>query len=64
MEWKPIESAPRDGTNILLFATPYQMLVAKNKIVVGYWSNGWWMDGPANLSHVTHWMPLPTAPTV
>ena len=61
-EWQPIETAPKDGTKILLWATPHQMLVAKNRPIVGHFDRGWWSDFNAVISHATYWMPLPEPP--
>ena len=72
--WQPIETAPRDGTIILLYAKP--------TVVAGRWSDAgtgkypWdFLDGetsdpeawPLNAMHdneygPTHWMPLPEPP--
>ena len=69
-EWQPIETAPRDGTNIVLFDG--------QRVSVGGWvsaadqgaepgeeyliSAGWWsLDLSDN--QPTHWMPLPDPPT-
>lgn len=58
-DWRPIESAPKDGTTVLLWAP--------------HWSaaqTGWtfgadaWQDCPkdSHLRPPTHWMPLPEPP--
>lgn len=64
MEWQPIETAPRDGTEILT--------IREN----GYIAKGVWYDNPFGRTDtvienasgkwwsVTHWMPLPPPPSV
>lgn len=66
--WRPIETAPKDGTDVLLFRRlPWDPM--PRPIVAGYFGTtedcGWaayddpdkWIDG-----EVTHWMPLPEPP--
>ena len=59
--WMPIETAPKDGTPVLLFA--------QGKMVVGGWDSHW--SGQRFVSRdirapfnavFTHWMPLPPVP--
>ena len=54
--WQPIETAPKDGSFILL-ATP------KGRIADGFWSPvyGVW-SWPYVMIEPTHWMPLPERP--
>jgi hypothetical protein len=65
--WRPIETAPKDGTAVLLF----RQLDGSD----GYWLVGWWQEADAGWfwgSHKllreamapTHWMPLPTPPAI
>jgi hypothetical protein len=64
-EWQPIETAPRDGTNILI-------VNHKGNIASGLWQcGGWWLrggNGPNTFFNdhhgPTHWMPLPSPPEV
>lgn len=65
--WRPIDSAPKDGTNVLL-------VNRRGNMATGLWQGegqfaGWWLRG-GNGPNVffndhhgpTHWMPLPDAP--
>ena len=54
--WQPIETAPKNGSYILL-ATP------KGRIADGFWSPvyGVW-SWPYVMIEPTHWMPLPELP--
>ena len=63
MEWQPIETAPKDGTNVLLCADGY--------VEIGFWlpnphtwnDGAWWVEGgQITARNTTHWMPLPKAP--
>lgn len=68
MEWQPIETAPKDGTAILIWDTYVHDL---SMPVVGSWVENtdyggefeWehWKSGGV-LYNPTHWMPLPTPP--
>jgi hypothetical protein len=56
MSWQPIETAPRDGTVILVYAPGLFQTAA--------WVDGYWTTACENwLDDVTHWMPLPEPPT-
>jgi len=59
MEWKPIASAPRDGTEILLGHPD-------GSLAVGWWGkfgvNIGWTDGDYLMSWPSHWMPAPAPP--
>lgn len=66
-DWKPIETAPKDHTEILVFEPGYGVLTAKQ--VGGSWypsaQDQMAYDGSESLmSQVspTHWMPLPAPP--
>lgn len=64
MEWKPIETAPKDGTFILLFTAYGQ--------IEGRWEFDGWRQDVCSASYdmayayieciPTHWMPLPEPP--
>lgn len=61
MDWQPIETAPKDGTHILMFRPR-----AKQPIAVGLFVPGWHhpmaIPGRYGWDDVTHWMPLPPPP--
>lgn len=59
--WRPIESAPKDGTAVLLFFPKrYQ---GKGGVSWGCFVNGDWLDSRAIRDNdATHWMPLPAPP--
>ena len=74
--WQPIETAPKDGTRILIY-TPK---ATRQKVQEAYWVTPWedapedecWWGtphGPAGRGYTiltksaTHWMPLPAAPS-
>ena len=52
-KWMPIETAPQDGTRVLLWA--------ESKCRVGYWV--YYPADAQNPVAPTHWMPLPPPPT-
>ena len=68
-EWQPISTAPRDGTRVLLYASPYgagsghwshrQELSEGYFPVEGHWKLHFCLNKDA---HPTHWMPLPASP--
>jgi len=57
-QWQPIETAPKDGTEILVFHPE------RNEQFVCYLKEGYWMFAPdaALATDPTHWMPLPNPP--
>ena len=59
VEWKPIETAPKDGTHVLV--------MTKDRIVqIAYCGDGefWWraFEHGQIYPQPTHWMPLPDPP--
>ncbi|RUM98983.1 DUF551 domain-containing protein [Pseudaminobacter arsenicus] len=69
--WQPMDTAPKDGTPVLLWAPDYREFAS-----VGTWCDrvaawdadaGMMEEGPALFDDAcdgpTHWMPLPAAPT-
>jgi hypothetical protein len=63
-EWKPIETAPRDGTNIILVDadnTPPCLVIGLWSDKLHTWIVKWDLD-PFEGYDATHWMPLPLPP--
>lgn len=70
--WQSIETAPRDGTWVLLFSVPNEVPSLRPHIADGYWkeTSGFMAPGLWMLGHAvgpsftpTHWRPLPEPPT-
>jgi hypothetical protein len=67
-EWKTIDSAPKDGTSILVcHLISHPSIVFWRKIQIEYHHEkpeGWYtISGNRSvLQNPTHWMPLPTPP--
>ena len=63
MNWRPIETAPKDGTPILVWVRKHQEV-----LIVFYEERGkfCWREYPEgdrwNKNLVTHWQPLPEPP--
>lgn len=64
--WQPIETAPKDGKEFLLYDIAQHELISENGnyTIIGLWRKGQIVE-PDNFSPVkaTHWMPLPPPPT-
>lgn len=56
-EWQPIETAPKDGTEVLTFRKAGLQAVAFDTGELG-----WLCSDGMYLLDVTHWMPLPAPP--
>ncbi len=60
MEWHPIETAPKDGTKVLLSNS--------EDVFSGCWVEStlrgfeWWSGEQGGTVKPTHWMPLPEPP--
>ena len=62
--WRPINTAPKDGTAILLAVGK---IVGSGRFVHcapwgGHWKDRYYFDGGTHPSGATHWMPLPEPP--
>jgi hypothetical protein len=70
--WQPIETAPKDGTQIDLWGITGEY---EGRFAYCWWGklagkverydwlhDGWGMSSPTDPIRITHWMPLPDAP--
>lgn len=68
--WQPIETAPKDGTRILIFQGGLEW---SREVQIGWWDSGGtrsgWSASSYEDGHIlnekqapTHWMPLPSPP--
>jgi hypothetical protein len=70
--WQPIETAPRDGTSILVaggtitWHGPGTTVTLEEVSHVNWDGAGWWVGNDEDGEHIscepTHWMPLPQKP--
>ena len=65
-QWQPIETAPKDGTDILI-SNPKKWLYLR----IAYWrktqkaknwKRGWFVEDGYDYNNASHWMPLPELP--
>jgi hypothetical protein len=74
-DWMPIDTAPRDGTRIMLYTPPSYVCLAvwrdkaafaRNETGSGWevWNNDddSWYSFSLEPEEPTHWMPIPTPP--
>ena len=61
MEWQKIETAPKDGTELLIYTEELGRVVLYfcDHVKPGRWLSGFNDDDVLTL---THWMPLPAPP--
>lgn len=73
-QWRSMDSAPRDGTWVMLYSPSTAYKPAREYVAtwerLGYNDKPTWAYGPSGSEHsfrygvygATHWMPLPAAP--
>lgn len=69
-EWQPIETAPKDGSSVLLWSEAWDMSWG---VVIGSYDAGAWVTSEGQTADddedefgsiaPTHWMPLPPPPS-
>lgn len=57
--WQPIETAPTDGTEVLVWAPPAHGLPGLRAVAAYHPDAGWTV---CEFREATHWRPLPAAP--
>ena len=71
-DWKPIKTAPKDGTEILVYSKPWKnfkgfcgggITQAYYRGFVGNAKTPWWTKINPVAVYPTYWMPLPKLPT-
>lgn len=65
--WRPIETAPKDGTLIVVKGDNHGDSDLGQHHCIASWFKGCWMESSdwnptSDLAYLTHWMPLPPAP--
>jgi len=62
--WQPIETAPKDETEVLLWCGPREMQLGVWQASPSVEGGGWWMTtAECSTIYPTHWQPLPAPPT-
>lgn len=73
MEWQPIETAPKDGTEIIIFGADTGMgpndepHTSRGVVTMAFWFKpwgGWETFNGAWVLGATYWLPLPPPPIV
>ena len=59
--WQPIETAPKDGTEVLGFYFDHAG-GGDCFSVICFWDGDWRESSVLDATFVTHWMPLPEPP--
>ena len=67
MDWRPIDTAPKDGTEIIVYVPDFhEVSAAWYSQQTGLWPYGPYAyseDGePVNVGLPSHWMPFPAPP--
>lgn len=71
-KWQPIETAPKDGTDVLVCGGTYnaglQIGTPLLGVIIAFWDGSYW-HGPEENAHdewrecyPAYWMPLPAPP--
>lgn len=66
-QWLPIESAPKDGTPLMVWVAEDDAVGTHCLAPISITNDGWWWDDSTGdqirrILSATHWMPLPPPP--
>lgn len=69
MQWRRIETAPKDGTVIVATGCNFEDESNERHYVITSWEDGSWIEcsewnDASYLTYLTNWMPLPPAPAI
>jgi hypothetical protein len=62
MTWQPIETAPKDGTVVLLWHNNFHPTIGWYDRGIKLWQEVWEHKWEVGGGQPTQWMPLPDAP--
>lgn len=62
--WQPIETAPKDGTRVLLWSRGFLPMLGAwlEHTGMAYQKPAWWSNNVPIIPQPTHWFPIPTPP--
>jgi hypothetical protein len=63
MEWQPIETAPKDGSWVLVWENDTAINDKYHRAEVAHFINNRWETSDKTFVGATHWMPIPVGPT-
>jgi hypothetical protein len=63
MDWQPIDTAPQDGTVVLLNRVSHMRHFVHRVVTAAWRKNGWRIVGSDQpVGAASHWMPVPEPP--
>jgi hypothetical protein len=62
MNWQPIETAPKDGTRVILYRAGRKVCLGEYVPRDWGWMLEGWKNSNGNFFEPSHWQPLPEAP--
>jgi hypothetical protein len=62
MIWEPIQTAPKNGSSILIYVAGIDQIFISKFLKSGKNDEGFWFIGGEYCPNPTNWMPLPEKP--